>query len=243
MKHKVERYHTIIVDSDLERRMRLRQATAMVQYFGEVTAVSELREAISKLQGDRVCDVIFMTSHFPQEEIDAFVKEAKQTKHGQDTAYVLLVGVDKQDSADLAKNIMGGLDGFLLEPYSVDSLVDITRLAAKIKGDRRVAREKAALNLLISKIITQLDVVAYAKRLGSEGGHSVKQLKELGEQIQRLTGESLSMYHELAIEAFCAAPLPKRIFKSDAYAGASSRVKQRMEKKLMKQLGENESKG
>lgn len=236
-----EKYDTIIIDSDHDRRMRLRQATSIVPYFGEVVAVGNLHDAVSKLQGEKTWDVIFASSRFSQQEIDGFVREAKQTKQGQDAAYILLLSIDKQDSADLAKNIMNGLDGFLLEPYSVDSLVDITRLASKVKGERRIAREKAGLNLLLSKITNQIDLVAYGKSMGIEHGQSFKVLRELCSGLNGLSLESLKVYHDLAVEVFANAPLPRRVFKSEPYRGASSRVKQLMEKKIAKKLGEGSS--
>lgn len=237
-----EKYATIIVDSDLNRRMRLRQATSIVPLFGEVVTVAHLKEVISRLEGDRHWDLVFTSSHFPQSEIDEFVKHAKQTKQGQDAAYVLLLGVDKQgNSSELAKNIMNGLDGFLLEPYSVDSLVDITRLAARVKGERRAAREKAALNLLLGKITNQLDLVAYTRKMGIEHGQSYKTLRELCTDLAGLSPESHKLYLELAVEAFTKAPLPRRVFKAEAYKGASSRVKQLMEKRMINKMGQGDS--
>jgi len=234
-----EKYDAIIMDSDIDTRMRLRQATSSVTQFGKVSALSGCREALQKMQtGAEKCDVAFISSRFDTPEVTEFIKAAKETKTGQDSAYILVLTSKNQDSSTIANNVMIGVDGFLFEPYSVDQLLEITQLSARVKKERSVARERIALTLLVNDIINQVDLVCYLKSLGHEPGTSMKKLKELCAGLPNLSPDAFQIYTDVAITSFGMTPVPKRAFKTDNYKGASSRVKKRMEQKI---IGEAET--
>ncbi len=230
------KYEAFIVDSDLDSRMRLKQATSSVHNFGKVQQIAALKEAVSKLSGPDKCDVVFISYKFDQSEVTQFIKEAKQTPHGQDAAYVLVLRGQDQDSQTVASNVMIGADGFLFEPYSVDNLIEITSLAARVKRERSKSREAAALKFLITDVMNQVDLIAFLKQSGYEVGRSLKKFKDLCGVFQTLEGDSKDLYFELAIKMFEEAPLPKTMFQNKKYAGASSRVKRLAEKKVMAEL-------
>ncbi|MBX7137816.1 MAG: hypothetical protein K1X83_07510 [Oligoflexia bacterium] len=228
------RYDAFIIDSDIDTRMRLRQATSSVQQFGKVTALNEPRDATMKLQsGAEHCDVIFLSCRFDDKEIAEFVRAAKETKFGQDAAYILVLNTNNQDSSTVANSVMLGLDGFLFEPYSVDQLVEITVLSAKVKKERSVARERIALTLMMTDMMNQLDLVAYLKSTGILPETSWKKLTEFAAPLRNLGPESFALYCDIAVAMFSNAPAPKRSFKTENYKGASSRVKRKMEQKLI----------
>ena len=228
------KYDAFIVDSDIDTRMRLRQATSSVPQFGKIHVFSSPRECTQKLQlGGDHCDVIFLSSKFEMSEVQEFIRLAKETKTGQDSAYILVLGARDQGSGVIANNVMIGVDGFLFEPYSVDQLVEITGLSAKVKRERSASRERIGLTLLLTDIINQVDLVAYLKSLGHEPGTSLKKLKDLTQGLAALSPESFQVYVELAIKLFSDAPIPKKAFKTENYKGASSRVKKKMGEKVV----------
>lgn len=227
-----EKFNAIIVDDDIDTRMRLRQATSSVPQFSKVTPLTELREANQRLASEGRCDVIFLSCNFSSGEISQFVQSAKETKGGQDTAYILVLKTSKQDSSTVANSVMMGLDGFLFEPYSVDQLVEITTLAARVRKERTQARERIALTLLIGDMINQLDLVAYLRALEHEPGTSWRKFKDLCATLPNLSPESFDLYVRIAINLFENAPPPKKVFRADQYKGASSRVKKKMGAKI-----------
>ena len=131
---------------------------------------------------------------------------------------------------------MSGFDGFLFEPYSVDNLLEITQIAARVRKERSRAREEAALKLLISDLMNQIDLVAYLKQMQSESGRAMKKLRDTSAMLKTLAPESFELYQGLAIDLFEQAPLPKKVFQRKQYSGASSRVKKKMEDKLLAEL-------
>lgn len=234
--HVFQKYDAMLIDPDIGSRMRLKQATTAVTNFGKVGQVSSLREGFDRLKvGDR-CDVFFISHKFELEEITAFVKNAKAITQGQDAAYIVILGGKDQSSSTVAASVMSGFDGFLFEPYSVDNLREITEIAARVRKERARAREEAALRLLISDMMNQIDLLSYLKQTQGESGRAMKKFRESCAMLRTLSPESFELYRGLAIDMFESAPLPKKIFQRKNYSGASSRVKKKMEDKLLAEL-------
>lgn len=237
MSHHMVKYDALIIDPDLDRRMRLKSATTSVVQFSKVNLVGSLEDATGSFSSGRKCDIAFITSQFDQADITDFIKEAKDQEASQDAAFVLVLQTKDQESSTVASNVMIGADGFLFEPYSVDQLVEITELAAKVKAERSLNREEAAIKFLLNDIIQQIDMIAYLKSVGYDVGRGIRRFKQMCSVLGNLEGESLDLYYRLAVDTFEAAPFPKKLHQ-DNYKGASKRVKERMEKKLLAKLEE-----
>ncbi len=229
-------YNALIIDSDVQSRMRLKQATASVGEFGDVEQIGAIRDGLQRLGGEKRCDVVFLSHNFSIEETTHFIREAKKLKQGQDSAYVLVLRGKDQESASVATSVMQGADGILFEPYSVEILVELTKLAARIRKERSDARERVALNLMLTEIMNQLDLVAFLKSCGLETVRSQRKFAELCEVIRKMEPEKIALYHDVAISTFAAAPLPKKAFQVKRYKGASDRVRKIMEKKILEEL-------
>lgn len=234
------KFDAILVDPDLNSRMRLKQATTAVPQFGVVQQTSTITEALSRMGSGDKCDVIFLSARLEQAEITSFIKKAKETKAGQDTAYVLVLK-SGADGATIAQNVIGGADGMLFEPYSVDYLYEITNLAARVKKERSDFREKAAIQMLVQDLILQVDQLAYLKSCSMDTTRAFKRLKESCDFVRGLSPESVQSYYDLAVDSFQAAPIPAQVSKYKKYGGASDRIKKRMEKKVVAEL-ENKGK-
>lgn len=237
MSHHLVKYNALIIDTDIDRRMRLKTATSSVVQFKKVLLSNKLDDAREKINGSDIWDVFFLNYSLEQGEIAKFIKEAKEKKAGQDAAFILVLPAKDQESSTVASNVMIGADGFLFEPYSVDQLVEITDLAARVKAERSAEREKAALGFLLNDIMSQIDMIAYLKSVGYDVGRGIKRFRQMCEVFQALEGDSLKSYFEIAIEKFENAPFPEKIYQKN-YKGASKRVKEKMEKKLLAQLEE-----
>lgn len=231
-----QKYDALLIDPEIGSRMRLKQATTAVTNFGKVIQLNGLREADEKLRSNERYDVIFISFKCDLNEAAAFVKAAKSIPQAQDAAFILVLGAKGQDSSTVASSVMQGFDGCLFEPYSVDTLLEITEIAARVHKERSQAREEAALRLIISDLMNQIDLVAYLKQTTNESGRAMKKLRDTAAVVKTLSPESFQVYQRLAVDMLEAAPLPKRVFQRKAYSGASSRVKKKMEDKLLAEL-------
>jgi len=231
-----QKYDTLAVDPEVSNRIRIKQATGAVTTFGKFWQAADPDEAVRKLSGSDHVDVVFISNRFPSADVTTFIKAAKQTPCGQDAAYVLICRNQEELSATFAQSVLLGVDGFLAEPYSVDALDEITKLAAKVKRERSDAREEAAIKFLMSQIADQISIVAQLKGHGLAPGRETKKLTEMCEIFKSLDDSARQRYHRIACDVFENAPVPKAP-KVKAYGGTSSRVKKRMEAKILAELG------
>ena len=181
-------------------------------------------------------DVAFLAASFSGSEVSSFVQKAKSLKAGQDCAFVLLVRGENQDKSSIAQAVLDGVDGFLFEPYSVDALDEIAKLATRVRRERSVEREKLAMTLLISDIIRQIDLVAYLKSCELEPERTWKRLVEACAPMRSYSAENQAVFFETLIEEFIKAPLPARSFQASQYKGASQRVKRKMAEKVVAEV-------
>jgi hypothetical protein len=234
----MSKYNCIILDPDMPSRMKLKQATTQVSDFGKVTPVGTINDANSILgSGEGNMDIIFVSTRFDNEVITNFINQAKACKAGQDTAYVMIV---KSQSSSVAQNMLLGGDSVLCEPYSVDSMLEITRLAAIVKKERADAREKIAINLLIGDISNQIDLIACLKASGCEPGTSIKKFRDVCASLTKLSPETKEYYYETLINKLIDAKVPPKALAAKKYSGVSSRVKKRMETKLIAAIDKTE---
>jgi response regulator RpfG family c-di-GMP phosphodiesterase len=231
-----EKFDTLVIEPEMNARMRIKQATSAVPTFGKVFPVGSLNEANEKLKHLERLDVAFISAVFPQEETAAFIKAAKNSKIGQDAAYILVLKTQKQESANIAQNVLVGSDGLLFEPYSVDSLVEITILAAKVKGERAQAREEAAIRMLMRDIVDTVSVIAHLRGQKLETGRQQKKLKEMCSIFETLSPNMKASYLNIVVDEFEKAPIfipPKNV---PQYKGVSNRIKKKLEEKIVAQL-------
>lgn len=233
-----QRFDIYIIDPDLDARMRLKQATTLVSNFGQVYQASKLRECLEKVQNlSGQLHVIFISGRIDKEETIGFIQSAKQITSTQDAAFVMVKSSADKQSASVAESVLGGADGLLFEPFSVDQLNEITHIAARVRRERSNAREEAALKFLLSDVINQIDQLAYLKAMEYETGPTFSKLKEMCAVFKTLQGDSVDIYKKLVVDTFEEAPLPKLVFQRKKYGGVSSRVQKRMEKKTLSELG------
>jgi DNA-binding response OmpR family regulator len=230
------KFNCIIIDPDMTGRMRLKQATSPVNEFGSVTPLSNINEANSYLAGDKPTDVVFLSARLPQEHLSPFIQSAKALKSGQDAAYVIVTKSASDGAKGIAEIMMLGGDGMLCEPYSVDSLLEITLLSARVRKERSDQREKAAIGMIIKDVINQLDMVACLKANGCELGLSIKKLRDLSAMIHAMSPESRTTYFDVMLQAFIDAPLPPKALGVKKYGGVSSRIKKKMDQKMAEDI-------
>lgn len=230
------RHKALAVDPEMDARIRLKQAATAVHQFESISLCSSLREATEELrQNGRPYDVIFISERLPREEAVGFMKETREQTTSQDAAFIILLSATDNESAKAAQTVLSGFDGCLMEPYSVDSLLEITELAARVKKERGDARARVAIQFLLKDVIRQVDKVAYIRSCRMEGGASLKRLKEACGVLETFDEDRLRVYLDSALELFQNAMPGAGVGEKTAYHGVSSRIRQRMVKRLLDQ--------
>ncbi len=222
-------FDALIVDSDLNSRMRLRQATSALPQFNHVTMANSLASAMSALEGDGNCDVILLKPSFDDKDVQQFVHACKATRQGQGCALILLVRGNQSNTGALARSYAAGIDGFLSEPYSVEAIQEIFEIAGRIKQKKMESRCHAALDVMLREITTTLDLAAQEQRSGKWTGMK-SQFAELCRNLQELAAINIEDYQELLMEVFEKVPSPVTlpIDHGSHYEGASERVRKKL---------------
>ncbi len=216
---------TLIVDTNPDARMRVKQATASVTCFSPVQLCATLKEATGRLSEGHSWDLVFLSSRFSQAELAEFVRQGKGSALGADAAYVMVVPPRDQDMAALAGSVLMGIDGLLCEPYSVDGLLEISRLAAVIKKERVKTRQEGMVASLIKNCGDTLDSLALATYLGRPAGEAKRGLRELAETLRTLSPELMDFYFATLAEQW-----EKRTAPHKPELPKSKRVQEKMKK-------------
>jgi hypothetical protein len=235
----LEKYDAIIINPDMAARMRLKQVCASVVNFGRITPVGTVYETMQRLndEAEQPTQVIFIAHQVGHEATVSFIKDAKNSKNGQDAAFILVLPTKDQANTDVAQAMMIGADGVLFEPYSVDILVEITVISARVRRERWVGREETAYKLLLSDLMQQIDMLAFSKSCKYELGPSIKLFRQATSVLQTLEKESLEIYHRIAIDLFENAPIPQALMQKKKYIGASNRVRKLMSDRMTSEIG------
>ena len=228
-------FDALIVDAELDSRMRLRQAASNLPQFSHVTMANSLPVAVSNLEGDANCDVILLRPSFPEKDMELFIQKCKQTKQGQGCALILVVRNKHSDTGSIARSFAGGVDGFLSEPYSVETIQQIFEIAAALKQKKMETRCRAAIEVMLKKIVTVLDMAAQEERFGKGTGVK-RELAHLCRALHELASVDPDAYQSLLVSVFESVqpPAPTLTEKRPLYEGASERVKKKISEEAEK---------
>ena len=225
---KYDRFNAVILIGDSSRRGKLKQAALAMTSFNKVFPAPVMTEALSKINGYDEVDVVFISFDFGWDKIIQFVKEAKATPHGDKLSFVLVLKPGDEKDENVAKSVFAGIHSCLYEPYSADNLRVIAQMAAKIKEEAEVKREKAAIQKLLLEIIKHIDALSFYQRKGKNPEAVFKKLRSACSSLNQLGPDAQTIYHELVLELFAEA----KPFGSEEYKGVSERIRKIVQDKL-----------
>lgn len=190
----INQHDILVVDSDTERRMRLKAATLNANLFSDVLLIKDHRTALQRLQDGIERSIIIIAN---DSNVGEFIAQAKISAKGRDSAFVLIVDQSGGSSTGIAGSILNGADAILQEPFSVDALVATTLLATEVYGQRKRSREEGAIKHLVNSCSSALDRVATAKALDMPPGDAWLELKKVTNAIKSINPS----YHNFYLDA------------------------------------------
>jgi len=230
MNYKV--YRAILIEPEPIRRARLREVAAAAPCFDQVEACVSTLQAIERLSHER-CDVVFM-GNLNAADIPGFIEQGKSTEYGRLAAFVTLLDSKYKSDAGVAANTFTGADGVLFEPYSVDNLVDTTKIADRLKEVDANIRKQAALKLLLDNVVEEVDKFGLAMKSNEsiEARSTIVNLRKIGEQVVQATKSLAVDYLGVISKSFSEASPPNPYVKErQNYGGVSKRVQQILDRK------------
>lgn len=221
-------YSIIVVDGDFEARSRIKQTSVMLKDWAMIQYVANLAEACDLLQHRSGYDVVIVSYKFGRELIREFVKKAKALPAGFQAAFVVSVSGEQSGISTITGNMILGVDGFLIEPYSMETFIETVELARRVKVSGMKERQEYALKFLLNEILDQLNSIGNLKKRGSSATVSIRILSEMGSVLKELDPELEARYFDFLLQTASesAAPVAQgRIRKkSGAYRVASGRI-------------------
>jgi response regulator RpfG family c-di-GMP phosphodiesterase len=229
--------NVLIIDgNDLDMRMRLKHSITSTSVFGECYHVAHSAQAIEIAQTLPSCiDLVFISYHVKQDQVREFAQAVREIEKYQDAALILILASGSTKETTLAESMLGGIDGFLLEPFSTDDLVKVSKLAGKVNREKTTTREYVAMKLLVRDQVRLLDAVYCLNRGHIETEQTFDKLKHLSARVAQFSETSLQMYYSLLIDV-CERSLVPIAIPKNPYQGKSERTKKRVDQMLISNL-------
>ena len=225
----------LIVDFNPMSRSFLWQVTVEGVYFRRVKAYSHTKDALEHLRSGVKYDVLLITSQIPQEETKGFIAKAKESEGGKEAAYIVVVKIPDQTTENVASGMLGGTDGFLFEPFSIESLKQVAEIAERVRKKFEDERQKAAFQLIASDVMRCLDELAVATITNENLLAAKKQMQQSARSIKKMTSEQYALYVDIMSSVFENARPRAPI----GYKGASQRVRDKARKISAKRSAED----
>jgi hypothetical protein len=226
-----ERLNALVVAENSSDCDSLKQAALAFGRFNDVQSSPSFYNACDRLNGTDEIDIVFVSFDYGWERIVRFIDDAKKTKNGKNSAFVLMLKpVDEKDQ-NVSKSLSVGIHGHISEPYSVDNLSKIAHAADTVRAEFDTKRKSAEVRKLVLQIIKHIDALAYHHTKMLDPAPVIGKLKQSCSSLDELDDEAFAAYQSLAVDMFEEAiPL-----SAHSYTGVSERVRRMVEEKLIRQ--------
>jgi len=236
-------FNALIISSDTGRRGRLKLAVHHDQFFGRPafkkvhTAIS-LQEGIKALCSNQTYEIVLVTDCFSPDAIEEFLKHLSEMTE-QKVGVVLVRKGSNEDGLSIAESLMNGVDGFLYEPFSVDMLREISKIAEKVRKENSDKKISAATDLVVDSMSAMIDKKAAEMSAGKPRRPYPKRLLIAAKLFRGLSETGiLSFYHTLFSVTEKSKPFEKELDDSGDYQGASEIIRKKYNKKKEEELEE-----
>jgi hypothetical protein len=227
-----EGLNAVVVAEDSSKRENLKQVGLAFSSFNKVHLSSCFHNAYDRLSGTDEINIVFVSFDYGWEHIARFIADAKKTKDGKNSTFVLLLKPGDEKDANVSKSLFRGIHGHLYEPYSEDDLRKITQVAAKVRAEFDTRLKHAEVRKQVLQIIKHIDALAYHHTKMLDPAPVISKLKQTCSSLIGLDDEAFATYQSVAADLFEEAiPL-----SAHSYTGVSKRIRKMVEEKLIRQF-------
>ncbi len=227
----------LLLDNDLDTRMRLQHAILLNPDFGRDIQTNNFKEALEILEHqDRSLDLIFLANTNVQfHEIEDFIREARSLPGAQDAAFVVVFSSYEGKDELITQVYAVGADSYIFEPYSADDFRRMANLAARIGPRRLIDREVLSIAPLVREMVKLVDLMHNLLIQHCSIEKSLERLRSLGQRVAGFQEESKEVYFDYIEECLPLLPPPDPETEHlKNYQHKSSRVRKRLEDALLR---------
>lgn len=210
----LEAFHALIVDGDVQARVRLKETLRNIVYKTEIQFARTLKEAEAALRYGANYDGVFVASNHNQADLLDFVLNGHQSQGGRHASYILILKANERESSYVASLYLSGVDGFVCEPYVAAEMSVLLESLLKDTKRKREEEEKkrAVLGFLVldlAKGIDQRYLELASMMKHSQGGYTMKGLRETSTRLQDIAKDCLYLYEDVLAAKLQDLPPPK----------------------------------
>ena len=220
----------IAIESAATPRVRLKTVMKASHQFSDIRIYSTAEELRSSLDLVGKVDVVFISHRLGEPETAHMISELRNYPSTNSAAIITIVPAETPKSL-ITAGLLDGADGFLIEPFSLDSLIEVTRLAGRLKRERRDVKVDVALKLYVAELKDQVSHLANETRAKHPAKLSWEIFREMCSVLKEMTPEWRERYFNMLHDS-CniprEEPTPTRSLPSGAYARPSAPVKRRV---------------
>jgi DNA-binding NarL/FixJ family response regulator len=211
----LEKTRLLVVAKHPNSRMQIKAVASAFMRIEAILQATTTRQGLDCIKNNQAFDVIFISSQFDTKNITDFITKAKSLPVGRKAAFVLLLKAKHQETSYVAKNILDGVDGFVFEPLSVDSFMEVVQTAKdKAKegpAPMTPAKKKSMMKFLTSDALFHLDKAAQKLAVGQSPGYAMKDFRETAKMLTELANEQEDEYFQIIFDTVEEIPAPKPI--------------------------------
>jgi response regulator RpfG family c-di-GMP phosphodiesterase len=227
---------TLLLDNDLDARMRLRHALSLNSDFGKDIQTTSCEEALAALnrENDSVDLVFIANTNLEFNDIQSFIEQARALSGAHDAAFVLVFSTYGGKDELISQVYELGADSYIFEPYSADDLCRMANVAIRVGPRRLIDREMLSIEPLVREMVRLINLVHRLTLMNCCVDKTMERLRMLGARLASFQDESKEAYFEYIEEVlpFESAPDQSR----DEMKGTevkSTRLKRRLEAALL----------
>ncbi len=221
----------VVIETDSRARIKLKQAMAICGSFTSPVFCRDFTEGSAVINAGSDYDVVFIAERAGPEHVAAFLEKARQSPYSKHAAYVIIQDASQKTRALVGEKVLDGIHAFLYEPYSVDDVISIARIAGQVKLSHLRAREKAAVTLVLKDSMIQIDKIALLQIRGNPVERELERLDKMCASLDKAKTLTPDLFGEAATAAFAQAPRPQSSVEYQEYGGVSRRVQAKLDEK------------
>lgn len=192
----------LYIDPDLTGRLRFKQAARTTGMLGSLIAINTLLEGLERLDARKSYDVIYLTSRFTTEIVANFIRSARRTAQGGRSVYMVVLERRECDATTLAGFALAGVDGFLVSPFSTESLSENVDIATRLVSVKARKHDELSVELLVKAVTSNFSTYVRCLKEKSASFVPRDQLRRTHSLIAALAPELRATYFELLTERF-----------------------------------------
>ncbi len=205
-----KKFEVLLLDNDLDTRMRLQHAISLNPEFGRDIQTNNFKEALQTLQHEsNSLDLVFIANtNFQFQDIEQFIAEARTIPAAQDAAFIVVFSSYEGKDELIAQVYELGADSYIFEPYSADDFRRMANLAAHVGPRRLIDREVLSVGPLVREMVKLLDLMHHLIAVDCSVEKTRQRLYAISQRIAGFQDESKEVYFSYIEECLPLLPPP-----------------------------------